>query len=41
MSTRLVRLQNRTVEKLSKKGKFGQSFNDVIEELIQDKESSA
>ncbi len=41
MSTRVVRLQNSTIEKLSRKGKFGQSFNDVIEALIQDKESSA
>ena len=30
----------KAVEKLAQKGKFGQSFNDVIEELIEDKETS-
>jgi len=37
MSTRLVRLHNSTIEELSKYGKFGQTWNGVIEQLLQEK----
>jgi len=40
MSTHLVRLQKKTIEKLTKKGKFGQSFNDVIEQLLKKQENN-
>jgi len=37
MSTKLIRLHEETIQKLSKYGKFGQSWNTVIKELLEEK----
>jgi len=34
MKSKVVRLREDLLEEISKKGKFGQSWNDVIEELL-------
>ena len=39
MSTKLIRLHKETIQKLSKYGKFGQSWNSVIEKLLQEKKN--
>lgn len=39
MSTKLIRLHEETIRKLSKYGKFGQSWNTVIEELLEERKN--
>lgn len=39
MSTKLIRLHKETIQKLSKYGKFGQSWDTVIEELLKRREN--
>jgi len=35
MSTRLIRVHEDTLNELSKHGKFGQSYNDVLKRVLQ------
>ncbi len=39
VSTKLIRLHEETIRKLSKYGKFGQSWNTVIEELLEERKN--
>ena len=34
MKSKVIRLNEDLLEEISKKGKFGQSWNDVIQELL-------
>jgi len=37
MSTRLIRVHEDTLNELSKHGKFGQSYNDVLKRVLENK----
>jgi len=37
MSTRLIRIHEETLGKLAKMGQAGQSYNDVLEKLLEKK----